>query len=534
MPVARFQMPDGRIARFEVPEGTTPEQAQKMIQAQVSAEPAAPKMSWSDAIGQGITNIPSSTANIVKGVYESVTSPVQTARNVLDVAAGGLQNVLPERLVQAVGEEPVSRQKASQVGQFYKQRYGSEEGLKQAVATDPAGVAADLSAVLSLGGSAASLIPGAGKAGQAISNVGRAIDPLNMVAKAAGAGVRGVGKLAAEVTGLQSGAGGQAVREAYRAGVAGGAPAQAFKESMRGGADMMDVLDQAKQSVAQMGTERAAAYRAGMAGVTKDKSVLSFQNIDKSVNDAVKSVTFNGQVKAPSAADALGKVQAEIANWKNLNPADFHTPEGLDALKQRIGDIRESIPLQETNARRVVGGVYNSIKNEIAMQAPTYAKTMADYSKATETIKEIERTLSLGEKAAPDTALRKLQSVIRNNVNTNYGRRTELAQQLDRAGTIIPSIAGQALSEFTPRGLQRVAAAPASLAAGATIGIPAAVGSALASSPRLVGEAAYGAGSLERGLRSIGRPAVGLLDTTGIDPVLLGNLLYQAQPKELR
>lgn len=31
MPVARFQMPDGRVARFEVPEGTTPEQAQSMM-----------------------------------------------------------------------------------------------------------------------------------------------------------------------------------------------------------------------------------------------------------------------------------------------------------------------------------------------------------------------------------------------------------------------------------------------------------------------------------------------------------------------
>lgn len=37
MPIARVQLPDGRIGRFEVPEGTTPEQAQSLIQAQLPA-----------------------------------------------------------------------------------------------------------------------------------------------------------------------------------------------------------------------------------------------------------------------------------------------------------------------------------------------------------------------------------------------------------------------------------------------------------------------------------------------------------------
>jgi hypothetical protein len=39
MPVARFQMPDGRVARFEVPDGTTPEQAQAMIAQSLASQP---------------------------------------------------------------------------------------------------------------------------------------------------------------------------------------------------------------------------------------------------------------------------------------------------------------------------------------------------------------------------------------------------------------------------------------------------------------------------------------------------------------
>lgn len=44
MPIARFQMPDGRVARFEVPDGTTPEQAQSMMGQfmQRAAPPKAP------------------------------------------------------------------------------------------------------------------------------------------------------------------------------------------------------------------------------------------------------------------------------------------------------------------------------------------------------------------------------------------------------------------------------------------------------------------------------------------------------------
>jgi hypothetical protein len=68
MPIARFQMPDGRVARFEVPDGTSPEQAQAMIaQAMPQAEPQGPQEGMGEAAliaaGRG-------TDKVVQGVRQ--------------------------------------------------------------------------------------------------------------------------------------------------------------------------------------------------------------------------------------------------------------------------------------------------------------------------------------------------------------------------------------------------------------------------------------------------------------------------------
>lgn len=49
MPIARFQMPDGRIARFEVPEGTSPEQAQALMEAHFAEAKPQPSQSMLQA-----------------------------------------------------------------------------------------------------------------------------------------------------------------------------------------------------------------------------------------------------------------------------------------------------------------------------------------------------------------------------------------------------------------------------------------------------------------------------------------------------
>lgn len=56
MPIARFEMPDGRIAKFEVAEGTTPEQAQAMIAEQMAT--TASPMSFGETGGGAATGRP--------------------------------------------------------------------------------------------------------------------------------------------------------------------------------------------------------------------------------------------------------------------------------------------------------------------------------------------------------------------------------------------------------------------------------------------------------------------------------------------
>lgn len=522
---------DGTSHVYEnVPNDVTREQALQRArkdfsnkQIQDVSRTSFAEMGALDVAQRAVANVPASAGRMVQDIYQAVTSPVQTAKTVLDIGAGTLQNLLPESLVRMIGEDRPSRQVASQVGEFYKQRYGSEEGLKKAVATDPVGVMADLSTILTGG---AAVAPRAVSA--PLRAAATAVDPLALTARATQQGANVIGRAAAPVLGMTTGTGTEPIVQAFRAGAEGGERAKMFTENLRGTADMMAVLDVAKQNLDQIRLDRSNAYKANMANIKGDKTILDFSGIDKAVKDAFDKVSFKGQVKNQDAAAKLSEAQAIIDNWKQLNPSEFHTPEGMDALKQSVGQILEGLQ-PRTTSDTVIKGVYNSIKNEITKQAPTYAKTMRAYSESTDLIREIERSLSLNDKASADTAMRKLQSLMRNNVNTNYGQRLRLAQELETAGgrQMMPALAGQALSDLAPRGIQRATAPIGGIGLFSAGGLPAVAGGALVSSPRVVGEAAYGAGVGARGLLDLRRRM------PEIDYPTMFNLLYQSQqPKD--
>lgn len=510
--MAKFQItsPDGRKFEINAPEGASQDEVLAYAQSQFSQ---MPKGQTTQETGS-LKNFGLGALRGVGGIGASIAQPFQA------IAGGALGDNAEMRKNM---EDNISRFGANKDSLSYQGgKLGAEiagtYGIGGLAGRALAGVsqapkALALAEALKTGGMAkgAPLLTNiAGGAGNAALGA-LLVDPENTLESAAiggaipavGAAVPAVGgALANVIGGAGTHTGGDSIKTAARSGIQGGQAGAAFIDNLRGNVPMTDVLDKAKAGLSQIGADRAQAYREGMKGVTADKSILGFEGIDDAIKSALGKVSYGGQVTNQKGAEVAQELADAVRNWKGLNPEQFHTAEGLDALKRSVSGTVESIPFEQNTARQVGGDVYNAIKREISSQAPDYAKTMKEYSDASELIGEMQRALSLGKGASTDTSMRKLQSIMRNNVNTNYGNRLDLARALEEKGgvEIMPSLAGQALNSWTPRGLGTMTSAGIGGAAALTAN-PSLLAGLLLQSPRLVGEAAYKTGQAAKGVK---------------------------------
>jgi len=312
------------------------------------------------------------------------------------------------------------------------------------------------------------------------------------------------------------GTGAEALSQAYKAGKEGGTRANVFKENLRGEVPVELVLKDAKSALEQMKANKSAEYVANRAGWAVDTTKLDFAPIEQSFKTLEDSLKQGGKWKiGKDEINKVNEVKRVSNDWKK-SPT-LHTTVGLDALKQRIDAIYPDSPKQN-QAQRVISQASKSVKDAIIKQAPDYETAMKDYESMSSTIKDIESALSLGNKASKDTALRKLQSLTRNNVQTNYGGRLDMVNQLEEVGgaNIMPSVSGQALSAKMPRGLAgQLGGIGGGLAAYAN---PMYLATLPFMSPRLMGEASYAAGKASNYMPTIPRipynqlPYLGLLN----------------------
>jgi hypothetical protein len=514
-----------------------------------------PGRPWGEVLSSGARNFLPSVGNAVLGSVNALTIGLpKTVEGMYDLGKGVVTKI--NRYQPAPGqttmgprpptpEQAESEATADAVGSHYATKYGTAEGFKNALADDPGSILMDAATL----GTAGAGLPG--KTGQVAGIISKA-DPLTATGNALKYGAKGAELAGSNVLGMTTGAGTESIRAAGRAGREGGEAAKTFTEHMRG-APVSEVVDRAKTALDQVRQERGKQYRSGMVDISKDVTVLDFAPIDAALAKADDVAKFRPS-QAPdskgvrvnrSAGETNDAISTIVNDWKTLNPksplfkdidpaeltpANYHTPEGLDALKRIVGDIRNTV---EPGSSSMVAAntAYNAIKGEIVKQAPAYAKVMEDYEKASNKITETSKTFSLSKMAGNDTASRKLLSATRNNVQTNYGERGRMLNSLAEFDPTLPdAIAGQSLNALAPRGL--VGRGGAMMALGGAVADPvSSLAYLAASSPRIVGETVYAGGK-----------AIGFVEdlaaSLGVTPArirALGQAGYQAgRPEDIR
>ncbi len=137
---------------------------------------------------KAIGNIPSSAVNLAGNLGNAILHPISTIKNVGDVISGGVEKGL-DTLGATTNVDTAEKQKFDAMVGGLKDRYGSLDNLRKTLTNDPTGSALDIATILEGGGAGLRIAGKAGeiselsKAGEIAGNVGRAVNPIEIVGR---------------------------------------------------------------------------------------------------------------------------------------------------------------------------------------------------------------------------------------------------------------------------------------------------------------------------------------------------------------
>ena len=500
-------------------------------------------LSWGEATGSAIQrflpNLVEVGTDTVKGLFDAVSSPIQTAQSF-----GELGN----SILGAVGVTDADPAQAKALADYFADRYGSMEAVKRTFANEPAALLFDLSTVLTGGGTAVAkagtMLGRTANIGRKVATVGRVVDPLSatvgasewladaarrytpdVVKQGAGAVTDAVLKRApAAVVGFPSGVGGETIREAVAAGRSSGRAlgptprSEAFRGQQVGNASAADIVNSFDAELKKLREEASARYQTEIAPITRDKTQLDISEVEKRL-DALKPVGL-GRYKTnrtPSSHAAWTEAKSLVDQHKALmaqDPAKYATPGALDAFRRELYETLSGYAEgNDRGASRIANGVYHAVRDTIKKQAPDYDRVLRTYSTAQEQFDQMTRALRSGKNI--DASVRKMQNVLK---RPDPGVAGELLEQADDSGNIRVQLAGRTGRPYMPDRLRSALATVQGIAGGAAMApaellnaIPGSMEAltpeyligAAAMSPRVATSGAYrfgqGVGAVERG-----------------------------------
>jgi hypothetical protein len=540
--------PDGTTVMVTHAEGASQDDIIELARAQHSQDaPVTPVGStivapenvpaeWSSLPGNLIPTLGGAAMDIVQGLAQMVTNPVDTAVDISALAIGTISRAFPDMAEEKGGLQKMEAMSRS-VQDAIMTKYGGLEELKQTLITDPGGVIVEVGSILlpvlkapgiAKLASKVGNIPSVKAAGTQLMNspvataIGDGIknkkvqsmksalkvtaDPtkiLDSIPSALGKTARGAGNAAMQVLSKTTGVGVDNFKDLFTAGKVGKNDAVVAARNMRNPDDNLDdMIDYATDGAENLRRTRSAEYTSGMGRLGDDPTELSLDGINEAMAKATADNSFLDQPKSKAKQAALKEVQKEIDDWAELGP-EYRTPLALDALKQRISSLTNwKDKTSDTN--NIYAGTAGAVKETIAEQAPEYRNIMRDYASASDDLNDIKN--SLGKMDNKDQTHRRLRSSGQNDVNAAFGQRREAVNLLDSAteAPLKPAIAGQSAASWTPRGMAGALSPATAGIIGAGTMSPWALLAAPAMSPRVVGEASLIAGKASRKINEAG------------------------------
>lgn len=430
-----------------------------------------------------VSNIPSSAANLFKGIYQTVRHPIETGKGLFKIGAGGLSKVYPGE-AKAPGDIEVEAA-FDAFKEMLIQRYGSIKNIQNTIKTDPVGFAADVSASLSgVGGGLKAA--GMARTGSTLLKAGQVIEPVRLIGKTAQGAARAAGETASFLGGITTGVGPKAARRIF---LNPEVAVPAMRAGDIGPGSLRDILANAEQGLQNIKTKRSTEYQARLERIAGSDKTFDLNPIKKALDENLEKyrvkVDSNGELDfsrstlSKEGISDVKEIAAKIKDWGSQ--AGDNTAIGLDTLKRQLDDFYSP----SGDARAIVTELRNKTKDTLTKGLPEYAEMTKAYHEASELIRDIKAATGAGSAANTDTILRKLTSVLRNN----FEFRDILAKELEGAGAtgLRSQIAGNQMKPWLPRGLAQGAAA-----GGGLIGLknldPKWAAALAASSPRIVGE----------------------------------------------
>ena len=474
-----------------------------------------------NAFLQAIINAPSSARQLLNDIITPILSPVQTAKDLTALGSSVINLIRPGEQ----GNEDLARK----VGEFFKERYGGLENIKQTFATDPVGMLSDVSVLLTGG---ATLTAKAPQISSVLSKASKITSPIETAGGfAVGKAAQGTGEIVKSVSGVLTGTGKGALDTAIQTGKNFGAAPYGIFATKQSKQKQKDFIDALKGNISS--EKIAVDLEKAVSDLKKSKNIdyqnalnkLDLQNVKidpnkilNEVNDFIKKeATTGGTTRFGADTNNLIKnIQKELTEIVK-NPAK-HTAADLHAIKFKIDDMLPKDASKQSF--RINIEITDILDNNLKAVSPGYADMNKAYSVAKKLEQKLVKELGLGDKKNATKTINQLLSVLKDQNLTQYGARLDTLKTLDNIteNNIFEKLAGTQLSNVVPAGLvgrQAMGVGIAvpiaeSLMTGSTLPTTSRVLPGLAlTSPKFIGRVGNLAGRLQSFTRNI--PGLNLL-----------------------